>query len=48
MQEVDRAALAMTLGMATNWVCRHARVVGNNWDDKVTDYSVIANFAALP
>lgn len=31
--------------MATDWVCRYARVSGDNRDD-VIDYSVIANFAA--
>lgn len=46
MQEADRAALAMVLGMATDWVCRYARALGSNRDDKVTDYSVIANFAS--
>ncbi len=46
MQKADRAALAMALGMATDWVCRYARVLGSSRDDKATDYSVIASFAA--
>lgn len=46
MQEADRGALAMALGMAADWVCRYARALGSNRDDKVTDYRVIANFAA--
>ena len=36
----------MALGMAADCVCRYTRVPGSNRDDKVTDYSVIANFAA--
>jgi hypothetical protein len=46
MQEADRAALAVALGMATDWVYRYARALSSNRDDKVIDYSVIANFAA--
>lgn len=46
MQEADRAALAMALGMATDWVCRYARVLGSKREDKATDYAVIASFAA--
>jgi hypothetical protein len=46
MQEADRAALAMALGMATDWVCRYARELGTSKDDKDPDYSVIASFAS--
>jgi hypothetical protein len=46
MQEADRAALAMALGMATDWVCRYARELGRNKDDTTPDYSTIAGFAA--
>lgn len=46
MQEADGATLAMTLGMATDWVCRYVRVLGNGKDHKTPDYSAIANFAA--
>ena len=44
MQGADRAALAMALGMATDWVCRYARELGKG--DQAPDYSVIASFAA--
>jgi hypothetical protein len=46
MQEAERAALTMALGMATDWVCRYARELGRNKDDKASDYDVIASFAA--
>ena len=46
MQEADRAALTMALGMATDWVCRYARVLNSNREDEAPDYTVIASFAA--
>ena len=46
MQETDRAALTMALGMATDWVCRYARVLGRSKEDQAPEDSVIASFAA--
>lgn len=46
MQEADRAALTLALGMATDWVCRYARALGRCKGDKAPEYSVIASFAA--